>query len=224
MPEEASQSPQVVLDHWEKCESLGLPSTFHLSDDGQYRIVRMPLHESAESFTMSGKVASEKGMTTAENVELGTLLLFHYPNTWNHFLSDHSVTFRVTPLSANRTMVTTKWLVHKDAIEGKDYELDDLLQVWKATNEQDKKLVEENHRGIESLSYKPGPYSTLHEGGVIQFVDWYRRTTTNMLNGAVDDYNNIEMPALQNIDTRNEKAEVSTNTQNRLSAFGCSAF
>ena len=27
--------------------------------------------------------------------------------------------------------------------------------------------------GILSPAYEPGPYSEMHEGGVIQFVDWY---------------------------------------------------
>ncbi len=41
------------------------------------------------------------------------------------------------PLSATETMVTTKWLVHKDAVEGVDYDLEDLTHVWNETNDQD---------------------------------------------------------------------------------------
>ena len=71
------------------------------------------------------------------------------------------------------TALTTKWLVHKDAVEGVDYSLNDLTLVWTATNDQDRRIVEENQRGICSPAYEPGPYNALHEGGVIQFVDWY---------------------------------------------------
>ena len=177
IPDELDPTSQVVQEHWDKCKALNIPAEFHLSDDGQYRITRMPLHNQAESFTMLGKVASNKPMVESTDKALGTLLFFHYPNTWNHFLSDHTISFRVTPISANKTMVTTKWLVHKDAVEGKDYDLDTLTAVWKATNQQDLELVEENHRGIRSPNYKPGPYSELHEDGVIQFVDWYQKTS-----------------------------------------------
>ena len=104
---------------------------------------------------------------------IGTLLLFHYPTTWNHVLADHAITFRVLPLGPELTQVTTKWLVNKDAVEGVDYRLDELTHVWTETNDQDRRIVEENAFGITSPAYEPGPYSELHEGGVIQFVEWY---------------------------------------------------
>ena len=57
------------------------------------------------------------------------------------------------------TAVTTKWLVHKDAVEGVDYDLDELTHVWTETNDQDRRIVEENAFGIHSPAYEPGPYS-----------------------------------------------------------------
>src|SRR5690606_29809876 len=38
---------------------------------------------------------------------------------------------------------------------------------------EDRRIVEENAFGIQSPAYEPGPYSPVHEGGVLQFVDWY---------------------------------------------------
>ena len=49
-------------------------------------------------------------------------------------MSDHIVTFSVIPLSAGKTLVRTKWLVHKDAKEGIDYDVKNLTAVWNATN------------------------------------------------------------------------------------------
>ncbi|MBC7479537.1 MAG: Rieske (2Fe-2S) protein, partial [Pseudorhodobacter sp.] len=105
--------------------------------------------------------------------DAGSLLFYHYPNTWNHFLGDHAITFRVLPISPTETAVTTTWLVHKDAVEGVDYDLPNLTEVWMTTNDEDRQVVEENQKGILSPAYEPGPYSTVHEEGVIQFVDWY---------------------------------------------------
>jgi Rieske 2Fe-2S family protein len=51
--------------------------------------------------------------------------------------------------------------------------LQELIHVWTETNDQDRRIVEENAFGIRSPAYEPGPYSELHEGGVIQFVEWY---------------------------------------------------
>jgi Rieske 2Fe-2S family protein len=68
---------------------------------------------------------------------------------------------------------TVKWLVHKDAQEGVHYSVDRLTAVWSATNEQDKRLAENNQLGIRGRAYGPGPYSELIEGGTCSFVRWY---------------------------------------------------
>jgi len=159
--------------HWDKCEAAGLPSRFHLSESGQYRVQRVPLSDGAESFTLSRDVASAKPMVDCADRALGSLLFFHYPNTWNHFLSDYAVTFVVTPIGPKETRVDTTWLVHEDAVEGVDYQLDELTAVWLATNDQDRVLVENNQAGVNSPAYQPGPYSPMHEDGVAQFIDWY---------------------------------------------------
>jgi Rieske 2Fe-2S family protein len=136
----------------------------------------MPLLGTSESYTMDGKVAVAKPNSTLPFKDAGALLLFNYPSTWNHFLSDHSIVFRVTPISETETEVSTKWLVHKDAQEGVDYDLKRLTEVWVATNDEDRTVVENNQQGILSPAYRPGPYSTMQESGVIQFVDWYLDT------------------------------------------------
>ncbi|MEJ8476107.1 aromatic ring-hydroxylating oxygenase subunit alpha [Roseibium algae] len=165
-------SPYVQA-HFDRCEAKGLPSQFHLSDDGQYRLARMPLLEGATSFTMDGKFAVTPWLGRVTLPDAGALMKFHYPTTWNHFLPDHAVIFRVTPISPTQTEVTTKWLVHKDAEEGRDYDLQRLTEVWLTTNDEDRRVVEDNQTGIKSPAYEPGPYSRTQESGVLQFVDWY---------------------------------------------------
>ena len=163
-----------MVAHWNKCEAQGLPSTFRMSDDGQYRTVRAPLLRDAVSFTMSGKPAVAKNLSDSVNGDkIGAMMFYHYPSTWNHALIDHAISFRVMPLSANETEVTTKWMVHKDAVEGVDYDIANLTHVWNMTNDEDRRIVEENAFGIRSPAYEPGPYSLVHEGGVQQFVEWY---------------------------------------------------
>jgi glycine betaine catabolism A len=171
-----AEDPQV-LEHWRNCESLGLPSRFALSDDGQVRTVRVPLLGGATSYTMSGAAAVRTPLSKdlPLSSRAGALLLFHYPTSWNHFLVDHAVSFRVLPLGAQRTELTTKWLVNRDAVEGVDYELENLTHVWLKTNEQDRRIVANNQIGVSSPTYVPGPYSVGHESGVGQFLDWYAR-------------------------------------------------
>ena len=58
-------------------------------------------------------------------------------------------------------------------MEGADYDLDELTYIWNATNRQDRDLVENNQRGVESAGYRPGPYSPEAEPLVARIVDWY---------------------------------------------------
>jgi Rieske 2Fe-2S family protein len=68
-------------------------------------------------------------------------MFFHFPSSWNHLLGDMAISFRVLPIGPKRTEVTTKWLVNKDAVEGVDYDLKTLTEVWVTTNDQDRTLA-----------------------------------------------------------------------------------
>ncbi len=157
----------------EQCEALGLPSRFRSSPDFQYRAMRMPLRGDARSMTADGNPAVSKRFGALPAVDVGDVLLYHYPSTWNHFMADHAVTFRLQPHDATHTRLVTTWLVPGDAVEGVDYDVDALTSVWRATNAQDVVLVERAQRGVRSPAFRPGPYSLVEEAGVIQFVDWY---------------------------------------------------
>jgi len=172
----AADEPQIV-EHWQRCESAGLPSQLQLSADGQMRTARMPMVGSAVSYTMTGQSAVRRALSDAipRDLNIGALLLFHYPTSWSHFLADHAISFRVLPLGPTRTALTTKWLVHREAVESVDYDLQQLTQVWLATNEQDRRIVHENQIGMNFPGYQPGPLSPVTENGVRQFVDWYCR-------------------------------------------------
>jgi len=124
--EDAASNP-ITAAKWARWESIGLPSKFHLSANGQYRTLRTPLLEGAVSFTMTGQAAVRRPLSdSVEEPDIGTLLMFHFPTTWNHVLADHAISFRVLPLSPIQTQLTTKWLVHRDAVEGVDYEIVDI--------------------------------------------------------------------------------------------------
>jgi len=140
------------------------------------RIVRMPLLEGTVSMTIDGKIGCKKLMGRIKNPDLGSMRILHLPNSWNHAMGDHLIAFQVIPLGAQKTQVTTKWIVHKDAVEGVDYDVDHLRRVWDATNMQDKTLAENSQKGINSKAYQPGPYSTTFEFGVVNFIDWFSDT------------------------------------------------
>jgi Rieske 2Fe-2S family protein len=150
---------------WRPVEKLhGRPTGF--------RMERLALDGPGESYTMDASRACRKLVGGFTNARLGTLHLHTQPNAWFHFLGDHAVTFSTLPLAADRTLVRTTWLVDQDAVEGEDYDVENLTAVWKATNEQDGNFVGWAQAGAGSDGYEPGPY-TASEYMCDDFCTWY---------------------------------------------------
>ncbi len=165
------------------CEERGLPHALIEELHGRpagFRIAREALDGAGESYTRDGSAACRRLLGDLDTPRLGRLSLHHQPSSWFHFLADHAVTFAVLPLAADRTLVRTTWLVHEDAQEGVDYDLDTLTEVWVATNQQDAALVERAQAGVSSPAYEPGPYSP-QEYQVDAFVTWYHERITEYL-------------------------------------------
>jgi Rieske 2Fe-2S family protein len=85
---------------------------------------------------------------------------------------DHGVIYRFIPRAAQHTEMEVLWLVHQDAVEGIDYDVERLTWLWKTTSVEDKKIVEMNQAGVNSRFFEPGPYS-MQETYAGRFVDWY---------------------------------------------------
>ena len=150
---------------WAEIEQLhGRPTAF--------RTERLVLDGAGESMTPDTRVASRRLLGDLKEPRLGTLHFHTQPNAWYHFLSDHALTFATLPLERGRTLVRSTWLVHADAQEGRDYDLEKLTSVWNATNSQDAAFVEETQRGVSSPAYEPGPIAA-SEYMVKLFHVWY---------------------------------------------------
>lgn len=167
---------RIMSENHARWEALGLPSkeidTLKTRVTG-FRTQRLPLDRAGQSQTMNAEVASRRLLGEFKEPSLGGLSFWTQPNSWHHFMSDHVVSFTVLPLSADKTLVRTTWCVHKDAVEGVDYQVDNLTRVWNATNDQDRRLVEESQIGVATGAYEPGPYSPYTEALVEKFCNWY---------------------------------------------------
>ena len=146
-----------------------------------FQISHLPLDGSGISFAPDGAQVCKKLMGSLTEPKFGDLSLHMQPNSWFHFLSDHAVVFRVLPLAADKSIVRTTWLVHPDAVEGVDYDVDSLTAVWRATNNEDRELVIGTQNGVTNPGYRPGPYS-LVEDDVEAFVNWYVKRVEDYLN------------------------------------------
>lgn len=150
---------------WEPIEQLDNRPT-------GFRIEREPLDLAGESFTLDGVRACRRLLLPSKEARLGRLSMHFQPNAWFHVVGDHAVTFSVLPLAPDKSALRTTWLVHKDAEEGVDYDLDNLTAVWRLTNDQDRAFVARAHRGVADPAYQPGPYLP-PEYQVDAFCKWY---------------------------------------------------
>ncbi len=166
---------QAQADLESACTQRGMAYATIVESHGRqsaFRIQREPLDGAGESYTIDGTAASQKLLGDFDTPRLGRASLHHQPNFWSHFLADHAVTSVAIPLGPTRTLVRTTWLVHKDAVEGRDYDLDNLTKVWTLTNEQDATFVARAQSGVNSPAYEPGPYAPT-EYDVDAFCTWY---------------------------------------------------
>ncbi len=87
---------------------------------------------------------------------------------------DHIGIARFTPRDAEFTDCELIWLVHPDAVEGRDYDPEAVKALWHVTIQEDIWVVENNHAGVRSGAYGAGTY-TRAEGGPSSFVEWYMK-------------------------------------------------
>jgi phenylpropionate dioxygenase-like ring-hydroxylating dioxygenase large terminal subunit len=73
--------------------------------------------------------------------------------------SDHAVAYVFTPVDHLNCKCDIYWMVRGDAVEGKDYDVDELTWLWDITTHADKTIIVNNWKGIQSRYYKPGPFS-----------------------------------------------------------------
>ncbi|MFJ3483105.1 SRPBCC family protein [Pseudomonas sp. NPDC090202] len=138
----------------------------------QFRTQRLVIAGHGESQTLDTRVACTRLFGELSRRDLGDVHLWTH-NSWTHVMSDHAVISYIIPLGPDRTLVRTKWLVHADAVEGVDYSVQALTEVWVATNQQDASLVAITHSGTQDPAYAPGPFSAFTESYVDQFSRWY---------------------------------------------------
>jgi Rieske 2Fe-2S family protein len=90
------------------------------------------------------------------------------------FYDDHIMVTRFTPRTENLTDAEIIWLVHPDAVAGRDFDPEAVKALWHVTIQEDIWITDNNHAGVESNAYSGGRYGT-QEGGPSSFMNWYMK-------------------------------------------------
>ena len=101
----------------------------------------------------------------------------------NNFLcySDHVIGYRFIPRSIQLTDIEVIWMVRSDAVEGLDYNLQDLTWLWHCTSQDDERIIGLNQKGVNSDHYVPGPLSNM-EWGIKAFHAGYLKQLDSQTN------------------------------------------
>ncbi len=165
----------TLAEHQKRWRAQGLaPREVSFEDDGWFRVARLPLRDGYLTESLSGRLVAPV-LGDLGSGDVGSLRLITLPNSWSHANVDYAMTTRLTPVRADSTRVDVTFFVRDDAVEGNDYDVDELTAVWIATSEQDWSLCEQNYAGVRSRGYVPGPLSPVTEGSVDTFHRWYER-------------------------------------------------
>jgi len=144
------------------------PESDYFQAASRLPIGRGYLTESIDGLPLAPLMGSVKAFDRAQTAVVFNPLSYVLAN------SDHAVVLRFTPRGPCSTDIEALWLVHEDAVEGRDYDPLKLVRVWDVTLREDKVITENNQAGVRSATYTPGPHS-LHETRVSDFVAWYLR-------------------------------------------------
>ena len=173
------------LNDWnQKAKNLGhLTGEFSESEFNNFSrsAERTPLKEGKFNETKNGKPIA-KLMGKFKEYDSGYTSVGTSPFNSLLMCNDFATLFTFIPKSTLKTEVELMWLVHKDAEEGKDYDVDEMIWMWDVTTLADKIIIENNQKGVLSNKYKPGPLSLMEIGGVDKFQHWYLKHFKNSLN------------------------------------------
>ncbi len=167
-------SPEYVNARMKEFRALGLETRrFLFRSDSWHKVERYPLGPGIISQTLDGTPAAPL-MGSLPRLDVGVFTFIIRHSILSQFVGDYGDITQFIPLGPEMTRVQIDWLVNADAVEGRDFDLDRVTAWWKTTMEQDNKLSADNHAGVKSSRYRPGPYSPSEEQAE-DFVRWYIR-------------------------------------------------
>ncbi len=149
-------------DHWALAAEKGEEAAYCV----RYAMLRGAVTGSADGKPVAPLMGAFKGY------DGGSTFIHVGPASFFLAYPDHGIVYRFVPRTVQHSEMEVIWLVRGDAREGVDYDRDKLTWLWRITSDADKRIIEDNQRGVNSRFYEPGPFSVM-EANERRFVEWY---------------------------------------------------
>lgn len=138
----------------------------------------IPVQQGKATLSLDGRLVSKKLLGEfGRGVPLGDYggsgFMTQPGYCWGDFHPDHAMIANCLPIGPTHSKFAVQWLVHEDAEEGVDYEVDDVIGLWDVTHRQDADSLTKQQQGINSRHYVPGPNSAHDEPGIKSALQVY---------------------------------------------------
>ncbi len=156
--------------HPELCQLTPPDSGYSIDIRGLYVAGPMDLYDGVETMSLDGKSGGVpiRGLRDHQLREVGYFGVF--PNLLISPHPDYVLTHRVEPLAPDRSFVECEWLFPPEALELDGFDPAYAVDFWDVTNREDWAACESLQRAVASRGHRPGPMSTVWEGGVYMQV------------------------------------------------------
>lgn len=144
-----------------------------VEDVNAQTVTVFPFRKGMKTLSADGNWVCRKplGMGFVEGFSVG--YAFAPPYNAVAYFSDHGIAASILPVDKDTSVLLTQWYVHEDAVEGVDYNAQDVAAFLDLVNRQDVVLPERNQRGVNSAFFVPGPHSASREGALRPVLDSY---------------------------------------------------
>jgi len=119
----------------------------------------MEFRGTAQTMTTDGQRRRDYLPGLSEEQRKVVLYYTVYPNLLLSLHPDYVMAHRLWPQAVDRTEVVCEWYFHPKEMAKPNFEGDDAVHFWDATNREDWAISELSQKGISSRAYVPGPYS-----------------------------------------------------------------
>jgi Rieske 2Fe-2S family protein len=156
--------------HPELCEVTPPDSGYSIDIRGLYVAGPMDFYEGVETMSLDGRSYGVpiRGLRDHQLREVGYFGIF--PNLLISPHPDYVLTHRIEPLAPDRSYVECEWLFPPEALDLEAFDPSYAVDFWDITNREDWAACESLQRAAASRGHRPGPMSTVWEGGVYMQV------------------------------------------------------